>query len=255
MPTEQESQRRRWASQATKSWVPPAESVRIRVCRPRRHFFGSWARARRVAVMWSAAVFEPALPGLSRAATGSPVPPRAVVDESHQRMVAVGPLPSRGRVLLVRVRDHQHPVQVDRHPFVRVPRLPVGQAPDIFTDFGPCGADSPKGGVAGGGEGGDQAGGRRVGGDRSEHGRLGPQHADIGQAVPAHRDCLCEVQEDLPGILDGPRLPPGQDPSCGPPSAAGPHRPGRPPHASCPRLGQAGGYDPLPFFTRGVPFS
>lgn len=58
-----------------KSRVPSAESARIRVRRPHRHFFGSWAGASWVAVMWSAAVFEPALPGLSRAATGSPVPP------------------------------------------------------------------------------------------------------------------------------------------------------------------------------------
>ncbi len=42
---------------------------------PARYFFGNWARASRAALMWSAAVFEPALPGLSRAATGSPVPP------------------------------------------------------------------------------------------------------------------------------------------------------------------------------------
>ena len=47
----------------------------------RRYFFGSWARASWVAVMWSAAVLDPAFPGRSRAATGSPVPPRSVVDE------------------------------------------------------------------------------------------------------------------------------------------------------------------------------
>ncbi|GAA2109176.1 hypothetical protein GCM10009802_05410 [Streptomyces synnematoformans] len=31
-----------------------------------------------------------------------------------------------------------------------------------------------------------------------------------GVTVPAHRDCQREVQEDLPGIMDGPRLPPGR---------------------------------------------
>ena len=41
--------------------MPPPESVRISTCR--RHCLGSWARASRVASMWSAAVLEPALPG------------------------------------------------------------------------------------------------------------------------------------------------------------------------------------------------
>lgn len=53
----------------------PAESQRMRVCRPRRYLLGNWARARRAVVMWSAAVFEPAFSGRRRAATGSPVPP------------------------------------------------------------------------------------------------------------------------------------------------------------------------------------
>ncbi len=36
MPTEYDNQRLRLASQSTNSWVPPPESVRISVCRPRR---------------------------------------------------------------------------------------------------------------------------------------------------------------------------------------------------------------------------
>jgi hypothetical protein len=35
---------------------------------------GSWRSAERMRVMWSAAVFEPALPRRSSIATGSPVP-------------------------------------------------------------------------------------------------------------------------------------------------------------------------------------
>src|SRR5665647_3481747 len=35
---------------------------------------GSWARAAVITVMWSAAVFDPALPGRSAIANGSPVP-------------------------------------------------------------------------------------------------------------------------------------------------------------------------------------
>jgi hypothetical protein len=75
MPTEYDSHRPRRASHATNSWVPPPESVRMRVCRSRRNSLGSWAKARHAAVMWSAAVFEAAFPGRSKkAAAGSPVP-------------------------------------------------------------------------------------------------------------------------------------------------------------------------------------
>lgn len=63
--------------------------------------------------------------------------------------------------------------------------------------------------LAGYGEGVDQAGDGRVGGDR-----LTPQHGDIREAVPAQRDRQSEVQEDLAGIVDGPRLPPRSQ-SCG----------------------------------------
>jgi hypothetical protein len=60
----------------------------------------------------------------------------------------------------------------------------------------------------------DQAGDGRVGGDRAEDGRLAPQRGDIGEAVSAQRDRQSEVQEDLAGIVDGPRLPPRSQ-SCG----------------------------------------
>lgn len=75
MPTEYDSHLPHWASQATNSWVPPPESVRISVRRPRRYFFGSWARPSWAVVMWSTAVLLPALPGRSRPATGSPLSP------------------------------------------------------------------------------------------------------------------------------------------------------------------------------------
>lgn len=45
IPTEYDSHLPRFASQATNSWVPPPESVRISVRRPRRYFFGIWASA------------------------------------------------------------------------------------------------------------------------------------------------------------------------------------------------------------------
>lgn len=55
--------------------VPPAESVRISVCRPRRYVSGRLARTSWALVMWSAAVLEPAFPGRRTAATGSLLPP------------------------------------------------------------------------------------------------------------------------------------------------------------------------------------
>jgi hypothetical protein len=61
---------RRPCSQAVNSCVPPPESVRISARRPA----GSCARASFVTAMWSAAVFEPALPGRSMMASASPVP-------------------------------------------------------------------------------------------------------------------------------------------------------------------------------------
>src|SRR5665648_1101284 len=54
-------------------WVDPAPSMRTSTdfaCRAP----GSWARAAVITAMWSAAVFDPALPGRSAIANGSPVP-------------------------------------------------------------------------------------------------------------------------------------------------------------------------------------
>jgi hypothetical protein len=49
-------------------------AVRISVLRPRRCLLGTRARARRVTSTWSAAVFDPAFPGLSSTERGSPEP-------------------------------------------------------------------------------------------------------------------------------------------------------------------------------------
>ena len=53
--------------------MPPPESVRTSTLR--RRCRGSCASASRVASMWSAAVFDPAFPGRSTMASGSPFPP------------------------------------------------------------------------------------------------------------------------------------------------------------------------------------
>lgn len=69
------------------------------VRRPRGHCFGSWAKPSRAASMWSAPV-------------GARIP---VAEEPHQRMVPEGPLPNRGCLLPLGVRDNQHTVQVHEH--------------------------------------------------------------------------------------------------------------------------------------------
>jgi hypothetical protein len=53
--------------------VPPAVSQRTRIGVPCRWASGTWARAASSTVMWSAALFAPALPGRSRAVRNSPV--------------------------------------------------------------------------------------------------------------------------------------------------------------------------------------
>ena len=50
----------------------------------------------RVASMWSAAVFEPAFPGRSRKASGSPLPSGAVISEDGQRVMAFSELNDHG---------------------------------------------------------------------------------------------------------------------------------------------------------------
>ena len=133
---------------------------------------------------------------------------RAVVDEAHERVVSVGLLPGRGRVLLVRVSDDQDPVQVHGHLSAGVRSTIVGQFPDPPADFGTCGADRGQRLLAGGGEGVDQTGDRWVGGDWPERGRLGPQKCDVGEAIPAECDRQREVHEHLAGVVDGSRSPP-----------------------------------------------
>lgn len=132
----------------------------------------------------------------------------AVVDERHERVTAVGPLPGRGRVLLLGVGGNQHSVEVDGHRPIRVGRRLAGQPPDPLTGLSPRGTDRLQGLLPGDGEGVDKAGDRRVGGDGPEHGRLGPQHGDVRETVSARRDRQRDVQEHLPGIVNGPRLPP-----------------------------------------------
>ena len=54
---------------------------------------GSCASANRAAPMWSAAVLDPAFPGRSTIARGSPVPGLPVVGPGGHRMMTDSPLP------------------------------------------------------------------------------------------------------------------------------------------------------------------
>ncbi len=67
---------RRSVSHRVKSLVPPAPSARTNTFLPGRDGLipGSCLNASLVTPMWSAAVFDPARPGRSRSARGSPVP-------------------------------------------------------------------------------------------------------------------------------------------------------------------------------------
>lgn len=132
----------------------------------------------------------------------------AVVDEAHQRVMAEGLLPGRGRILLVGVRDYQHPVDVHDHLSAGI-RCPVTrQLPQIYTDFGTGRAQCVQGSRPARGEHIDQPGDDRVGGHRPEHGRLSPQQPDMRQAVPAEGDRKRHIQQDLVRLMHRPSLTP-----------------------------------------------
>ena len=78
------------------------------------------ASACRMTVMWSAAVFDPAFPGRSSTASGSPVPAGPWSTNAHNGWNPKPRLERRRRVLLLRVRGHQGGVQVDDQRPVRV---------------------------------------------------------------------------------------------------------------------------------------
>ena len=137
-----------------------------------------------------------------------PGPGLAVVDERDERVMAEGLLPGRGGVLLLGVGEDQHAVDVHDHAAVGGRTARTGQVPDPLAYFGTCVPDRREGLRAGGGEGVDETGDRRIGSHRAEHVRLGPQHADVGQAVPAECDGQGHIQQDLARVVHRPRLAP-----------------------------------------------
>jgi hypothetical protein len=132
----------------------------------------------------------------------------SVIDEPHQRVVAEGLLPCRGRILLVGVRLNEHAVQVHDHLAGGVRGRRTGQLPHAFTDQGSRGADRGQGLGSCDSKGVDEAGDGRVGGHRAEHGRFGSQHGDVCEAVPAECDRDGHIQKDLSRIVHRPRTSP-----------------------------------------------
>ena len=80
-PTEYETRRR--ISSARVWWVDPAPSIRTRTVRPGRDPTPAWSSAWRITVLWSAAVFDPALPGRYMITAASPEPVRPWSMNAH----------------------------------------------------------------------------------------------------------------------------------------------------------------------------
>lgn len=165
---------------------------------------------------------------------------RSVVDDGHERVVAVGLPPGPRGILLV--GTGQHAVDVRHHLTVGLRSAGLGQLPDAVADFGPGGADRGRCPRAHLGESVDQAGDGRAGGHRREDGRFGPQHRDIGRAVLPKAVESARSGRILPGSCTARSLRHGASAaddaasvhSCEPSPATGPPRPARPPHDRCP---------------------
>ena len=192
----------------------------------RRRWRGSWASASRAASMWSAAVFEPAFPGRSTMASGSPFPSapwsaQAVIGWNPKVFFQVGAACSFSECAITMVASRS---TVTR-PAVRAGRGVPGQRPGPLPRRRPRGPDRLQRPRQVRGQRADQPGHHRVRRDRPGQLRLLPQHRDVGQAVPAQRDRGGQVRDDLPRVVDRPRRPPpGQARRQAPAQAGHPHR-------------------------------
>ena len=219
-PTEYCSRRPGLASQSRNSCVPPPESARIST--RRRAAFGSCASASLVAAMWSAAVLDPALPGRSMMASGSPDPSGPWSANTVSGWKPIGFLPRRRGLLLIRVRGHDGRVDVHRdQPAVRARRRGPGQLPGPLPRRGPRGPDRRQRGRRVRGQPRDQAGHHRVGGHRPEQpGSARSTPASARQSPPNATatarsvtifpgSCTARGARHRPSPADSPRLQPG----------------------------------------------
>ncbi len=93
--------------------------------------------------MWSAAVLEPTLAGLSRSHTGSPEPGLTVIDERHQRMMTEGLLPGWGASCCSECASTST-VDVHDHLAVGGRTACLGQLPDSLSTSETCAPDRRK---------------------------------------------------------------------------------------------------------------
>ena len=190
--------------------MPPPESARMRTLR--RRWPGSWARASRVISMWSAAVLDPAFPGRSMMASGSPDPSgpwsaKAASGWNPKVFFQVGVAWAFSEYAVTTVAS----MSTVTSGAVRARGGVRGQRPGPVAGRGPGGADGLQRPRRVRGQLRDQPGDHRVRGHRPGQVRLRTQHRDIGQAVTAQGHGHGQVRDDLPRVVDGPRrLPPLQ---------------------------------------------
>src|SRR5665647_2737361 len=164
-------------------WVDPAPSMRTSTDLPRRAP-GSWARALVSTLMWSAAVFDPALPGRSAIANGSPVPSGPWSTNAHNGWNP-NPFLNVGRAFSFSVRRDQGGVDIHDH---RAPGVDVvvrgvgpGRGPDPGAGRSTRPVDRRQDPVHVTGQAGDRARCGRVRGDAPEDGWLGAHDRPPGR--------------------------------------------------------------------------
>src|SRR5665648_256150 len=171
-------------------WVDPAPSMRTSTDLPRRAP-GSWARALVSTLMWSAAVFDPALPGRSAIANGSPVP-SGPWSTGERRP---GHSPS--------VRRHQRGVDIDNQRLAGigavVRRVWSGRGPDPGAGRSTRPVDRRQDLVHVRGQTGDRARCRRVRGDAREDGWLGAHDRQVRAGVPPRARVIARSSSTLAG--------------------------------------------------------
>jgi hypothetical protein len=153
--------------------------------------------------------------------------------------------------------DQAFEIEVHGHRPARVRRCAVGQPPDTFAGFSPCGTDGPQGPLRGGCRGVDEAGDRWVGGHRPEHGRLGsarlgsarlaawrhPRGSPRPARPPGPRpagSCPGRAPPEPSATASVPLISRCPNRSCGRSRPAARPRPARPPPGRRPRCGHAG---------------
>src|SRR5665647_1870122 len=162
-------------------WVDPAPSIRTSTDFPRRPP-GSWASAAVITAMWSVAVFDPALPGRSPIANGSPVPAGPWSTNAHNGWNP-NPFLNVGRAFSFFVGRDQGGVDIHDHRMtgigVVVRGVGPGRGPDTGAGRSAGPVDRRQDLFHVTSQPGDRARQGRVRGDRPEDRRLGADHRQV----------------------------------------------------------------------------